>query len=156
MSRIGSPASRRRSASLIWWGVSFGGRPIFTPFALARSRPSPVRARINSRSNSASPPSTVSIRRPWAVVVSAHVSLSERKPAPLPVIAASVFNRSRVDRASRSRRVTVKHVALFKLADDAAQLGAVGSRAACRFPKDLLGSGGAQLLHLRVEALAVG
>ena len=28
MSRIGSPASRRRSASLIWLGVSFGGRPI--------------------------------------------------------------------------------------------------------------------------------
>ena len=34
---------------------------------LGRSRPSPVRARINSRSNSASPPSTVSIKRPCAV-----------------------------------------------------------------------------------------
>jgi hypothetical protein len=55
--------------------------PILTPFATARSRPSPVRARINSRSNSASPSSTVSIRRPYAVVVSAHVSLRERKPA---------------------------------------------------------------------------
>ncbi len=32
-------------------------------------------ARINSRSNSASPPSTVSIKRPCAVVVSAQVSL---------------------------------------------------------------------------------
>jgi hypothetical protein len=39
--------------------------------------------------------------------VSAHVSLGERKPAPLPVMVASVFNRSRVDRASRSSRVTV-------------------------------------------------
>jgi hypothetical protein len=38
---------------------SLGGRPIWTPRALARARPSPVRARINSRSNSASPPSTV-------------------------------------------------------------------------------------------------
>ena len=71
-------------------GGELGRRPIFTPRALARSRPSPVRARINSRSNSASPPSTVSIRRPCAVVVSAHVSCSERKLAPWPVIVASV------------------------------------------------------------------
>src|SRR6202022_3850278 len=41
------------------------------------------------------------------VVVSAHSSPSERKPAFLAVIAASVFNRSRVDRARRSSRVTV-------------------------------------------------
>jgi hypothetical protein len=34
-----------------------------------------------------------------------------------------------------------------------AQLDAVGLRAARRFPQDLLGSGGAQLLHLRVEPL---
>src|SRR5438067_3623461 len=37
-------------------------------------------ARIRSRSNSASPPSTVSISRPCDVVVSAHVSPRERKP----------------------------------------------------------------------------
>jgi hypothetical protein len=49
-----------------------------------------------------------------------------------------------------------QHVAFSKLADDAAQLGAVGPRAACRFPKDLLGSGVTQLLHPRVEVLAVG
>ena len=47
----------------------------------ARARPSPVRARISSRSNSARPPSTVSIKRPCAVVVSAHVSPSDRNPA---------------------------------------------------------------------------
>jgi hypothetical protein len=40
-------------------------------------------------------------------VVSAHASPSERKPAFFAVIAASVFNRSRVDRASRSSRVTI-------------------------------------------------
>jgi len=51
-----SPASRRLSASLTWCAVIFGGRPIFTPRALARLRPSPVRARISSRSNSASKP----------------------------------------------------------------------------------------------------
>ena len=41
MSRIGSPGSRRRRASLTWWDVSLDGRPIFTPRALARARPSP-------------------------------------------------------------------------------------------------------------------
>ena len=41
--------------------VRVGLRPSRTPFATARLRPSPVRARINSRSNSASPPKTVSI-----------------------------------------------------------------------------------------------
>jgi hypothetical protein len=54
ISRTGSPfVSRRLIASRIWWAVIFGLRPIFTPRALARSRPSPVRARISSRSNSA-------------------------------------------------------------------------------------------------------
>jgi hypothetical protein len=53
--------------------IDLGGRPIFTPRALARSRPSLVRARMRSRSNSARPPSTVSISRPCNVVVSAHV-----------------------------------------------------------------------------------
>ena len=38
---------------------------------------SPVRARISSRSNSAKPPSTVSMSRPCGVVVSAHVSFSD-------------------------------------------------------------------------------
>jgi hypothetical protein len=41
-------------------------------------RPSPVLARINSRSNSASPPSTVSISRPCDVVVSAQASARTR------------------------------------------------------------------------------
>jgi hypothetical protein len=36
-----------------------------------------------------------------------------------------------------------------------AQLHAVGARSADRLSVDLLGSGGAQLLHLRVNALAV-
>jgi hypothetical protein len=45
---------------------------------------------------------------PCDVVVSAHASPKDRrKPALRSVIAASVFNRSRVDRASRSRRVTI-------------------------------------------------
>jgi hypothetical protein len=45
--------------------------------------------------------STVSIKRPRGVVVLAHASPSHRKPALRSAIAASAFNRSRVDRASR-------------------------------------------------------
>src|SRR6516164_5826812 len=95
-------------APSFWCGVSFGLRPRLCPFALARARPSLVRARISSRSNSARPPKTVSIKRPCAVVVSAHASAKDRKPAFRSVIASSVFNRSRVDRARRSSRVTVR------------------------------------------------
>ena len=40
-------------ASCFWCGVSFGLQPRLMPFSLARARPSPVRIRINSRSNSA-------------------------------------------------------------------------------------------------------
>jgi hypothetical protein len=52
--------------------VILGFRPKRTPLAIARVRPSPVLARIKLRSNSASPPRTVSINRPCGVVVSAH------------------------------------------------------------------------------------
>src|SRR5262249_14039504 len=58
-------------------GVSFGGRPNLTPRAFARCLPSVVRARISSRSNSARPPSTVSINRPCGVVVSAQKKINE-------------------------------------------------------------------------------
>ncbi|VTZ51613.1 hypothetical protein MPC4_400014 [Methylocella tundrae] len=68
--------------------------------------------------------------------------------------------RQRVQEVARRARQPVEarhgqNVAPGNLADDAAQLGAVSFRAARRFPEDLLGSGGAQLLDLRVEALAV-
>ena len=69
MSTKDSPASRRAITSRRWWCVSFGLRPIITPLALARPLPSLVRLRINSRSNSASPPRTVSINLPCAAVV---------------------------------------------------------------------------------------
>jgi hypothetical protein len=50
-----------------------------------------------------------------------------------------VTGRARQPALARLRQ----HVALgkLKLADETAQLGAVGLRAATRFPKDLLGSG---------------
>ena len=150
-----SPLSRRLIASRCWCGVSFGLRPIFTPRAFARSRPSPVRARIRSRSNSASPPSTVSISRPCDVVVSAHASPSDRKPAFLPVMAARVFNRSRVDRASRSSRVTIS--------TSPASSASITRRSCARsvlaplahVAEHLLASGLGQLPHLCVNALAL-
>ncbi len=64
-------------------GASVSACGITTLLALARSRPSLVRLRINSRSNSARPPRTVSVKQPCGVVVSAQVSRSDRKPAPL-------------------------------------------------------------------------
>jgi hypothetical protein len=51
--------------------------------------------------------STVSMSRPCGVVVSAHASLRDRKPAFLRVMAARVFSWSRVERANRSSRVTI-------------------------------------------------
>jgi hypothetical protein len=82
------------------------GRPKRTPRALVRSRPSPVQARISVRSNSASPPRMVSMSCLCGVVVSAQVSLSER-PAPACMKASRTLRRSRVERARRSKRVTI-------------------------------------------------
>jgi hypothetical protein len=67
-------------------------------------RPSPVRGRISSPSNSASPPNTVSISRPCAVVVFAQLSPSNWKPALRSAIAPRVLRRSRVERASPAGR----------------------------------------------------
>ncbi len=154
MSSSVSPSrSRRLMASRIWWAVNLGFLPIFTPRALARSLPSPVRTRIRSLSNSASPPSN--INRPCAVVVSAHASPRDRKPPPLPPMAASVLRRSRVDLASLSRRVTISTSTLADMVKGAAQPGPVGPCAARRLPENLFGSGLAQLPDLRVNALAV-
>lgn len=62
------------------------------------------------------------------------VSASERKPAPLAAICASVFSRSRVDRASRSRRVTVNTLPSASCSS-ARRNCARGLRAARRLPK---------------------
>src|SRR5262249_25074979 len=82
------------------------GRPNFTPRALARLRPSSVRARISSRSNSARPPRTISNSLPCGVVVSAQASASDLKLAPALATAQRMLSKSLVDRASRSSRVT--------------------------------------------------
>jgi hypothetical protein len=88
-------------------------------------------------------------------VVSAHASPSERKPRAL-----LGDLRQRVQEVAGRTRQTIKArhkqgVAVVKAAYRARQLGAVGLRAAGRLLEHLLRSGGAQLLHLSVNALAV-
>jgi len=77
------------------------------PRAFARLRPSAVRVRIKSRSTPANPPSTAIISRPVLVVDSAHGSANERNCAPASAICLTMANRSMLERASRSIRVTV-------------------------------------------------
>src|SRR5580704_4275011 len=71
------------------------------PHFCARLRPSAVRVRIRSRSTSANPPSTASIKRPVLVPVSAHGSASDRNCALASTICLTMANRSKVERASR-------------------------------------------------------
>ena len=103
---VSPPCARAMACSLL--GVSLGLRPNLTPRAFALALPSPVRDIISERSNSEIPPNTVSMRRPCGVVVSAHVSDRLLNPAPAFAIVSSMFSRSRVLRARRSRRVTIK------------------------------------------------
>ena len=62
-----SPSARRANTSVRWCGVRTLGRPKRTPRAFARLRPSPVRSRISSRSNSAIAASSVESSRPVGV-----------------------------------------------------------------------------------------
>jgi hypothetical protein len=77
------------------------------PWALARFLPSTVRVRIRSRSTSARPPSTATIKRPVLVPVSAHGSANDRNCALASTMRLTMANRSKVLRARRSIRVTV-------------------------------------------------
>jgi hypothetical protein len=77
-------------------------------------------------------------------------------PAFLAVIAARVFNRSRVDRARRSSLVTVSTSPASELVEQATKLCAVGLRPARHFAEHLFASRLGELAHLGVNALAVG
>ena len=110
---------------------------------------------MSSRSNSASPPSTVSIRRPCGVVVSAQWSASDRKAAPRSAIVARMFRRSRVERANRSSRVTSTTSPVVKVPSSPPQLLAIRSGAARPFLKYLLGSCSLELLPLSNQGLAI-
>ena len=83
----------------------------------------------------------------------AEPETTKRNPAPLSVIAPSVlveYRARHVDEAGDD-----EHLARADLCEDTAQLLAVGLRSAGRFSKHLLCPGRAQLLHLRVNTLAV-
>jgi hypothetical protein len=91
-----------------------------------------VRTRIKSRSNSASPPSTVSIKRPCGPCI------AERSETGFPI----GNRRERVQQvARRSRqpasRVTSQHVAGVELVEQAAKLRPVGLGAARHFAEHL-------------------
>ena len=101
------PAFAARNRLALLMSVKLEGPSHMDARALAPMRPSPVRTRINSRSNSASPPRTVNIRRPWAVVVSAQVSPSDLNVAPDLRRSGRECWPAQVDRASRSSRVTI-------------------------------------------------
>jgi len=58
------PRQGRAKTSRPWCSVSFGGRPVWGPAALAR-RPSPVRARIGLRTDSA-------LMSEWLIVIFAR------------------------------------------------------------------------------------
>jgi hypothetical protein len=73
-------------ASANWYGVSLRLRPNLTPFASACSRPSLVRSRISSSSNSAIAAKRVDGNRPRGLEVSNSGSPKLRKFAPALVI----------------------------------------------------------------------
>src|SRR5438128_5414577 len=74
---------------------------------MARLRPSPVRSRINSRSNSAMAASSVESSRPCGLDVSHNGSPSDRNAAPALLMRSMTSSSSRVDLPSRSSLVTV-------------------------------------------------
>ena len=71
------------TASARWKSESLRLRPNFKPFAIARLRPSPVRSRISSRSNSAMAANIVDSSRPCELPVSHSRSPSERNETPV-------------------------------------------------------------------------
>jgi hypothetical protein len=87
--------------------------------------------------------------------VSAQASPRERNPAFLSVIAASVFSKSRVERANRSSR-DHQHVAGVDLIERASKLAAVSFGSARGLTEHLLASSLDELRHLSDNALAIG
>ena len=88
-------------------------------------------------------------------MVSAHVSPRERNPGLLGGDAARVFNRSRVERARRSSRVTISTspASSWSSARRSWARSVLAPLAVSR--NTCLASGGAELAHLGVNALAV-
>ena len=123
--------------------------------SLARLLPSAVRVRIRSRSTSASPPSTASIKRPMLLSVSTHGSANDRNYALESAMRLTMPNRSKVLRARRSMRVTVTTSPGGQVLELLEKLAAVVVRARDLLAINSAAPFGAQLLKLRVELLSV-
>jgi len=128
------------------------------PWALARLLPSAVRVRIRSRSTSAKPPSTASIKRPVLVSVSAHGSANDRNCA-----LASTMRLTIPEQVEGAARKPVDpchrhHVAGGKPIEHPQKLAPVGPRAGHLLFVDVPAVAPclAQLLKLAVEGLPVG
>src|SRR6516162_3804860 len=140
-------------ASFFCAGVTEGGRPICFPWALARLLPSAVRVRIRSRSTSAIPPSTASIKRPVLVPVSAGPRLGQGSELRLGVHdalddAEQIKGAAREAVDPRHRH----HVAGAELAEHPVKLAPVGPRARHLLAVDVpaAASGLAKLVKLGV------
>ena len=122
------------------------------PWAFARLRPSAVRVRIRSRSTSASPPSTASIKRPVLMPVSAHGSASDRNCAFASTMRLTMANRSKVLRGQPVNPRHRHHVAGGELAEHPVKLAPVGECAGRLLALDVaaIASGGAKLVKLAV------
>ena len=101
------PSLSRWMASWRWCGVRACGRPNFTPRAFARAPAIAGRGKDQLALELRKPPRTVSISRPCDVVVSAQLSLSDLKPAPILATQSRMLSKSRVERASLSRRIII-------------------------------------------------
>jgi hypothetical protein len=128
--------------------------------ALARLLPSAVRVRIRSRSTSASPPSTASIKRLVLVPVSAHGSASDRNCPPAFTIRLAIDDGEQIERAAR-QPVDARHrhyVARGEAVEHAGKLGPVGPRARHLLAVDVpaAASGSAKLVKLGIERLPIG
>ncbi len=100
-----SPASRRARASRCWRGVSLWGRPMRTP--LARARPALARPCADQLALELGQPGEHREHEPAMGRGGVGPGVQQRaKRGPLSDKAASTLRRSRVLRASRSRRVT--------------------------------------------------
>jgi hypothetical protein len=130
------------SMSLVRGELGFA--PSLTPRALARALPSPVRAdQLALELGEAA--EHVSLKRPCGVVVSAHASPSDRKPACL-------FARVRVGRASRLSRVTIGTPPAANWSTPAT-LRALGLGSTRHLAEHVASVGGGQGGDLRFDAL---
>ena len=124
-----------------------GARPICFPRAWARLLPSAVRVRIKSRSTSARPPSTASIKRPALVPVSAFGSAKDRNGAWASTIRLTMPKGC----APAGRSSSPSSHRWGQLAEHAVKLPLVGLRTLLAVDGPAAASCGAELFELAVE-----